>query len=110
MTPHELDDIREVHRQNVHTDKSGHGIPEDECGGCGCEWPCDAVALLAEVDRLTAQDVAVYWEAQEAKDYAYHRGEEDERARILAAMETLNTDGTFLVRAAAIAAIEGETA
>ena len=69
----------------------------------------DGEDLLAEVDRLTAQDVAVYWEAQEAKDYAYHRGEEDERARILAAMETLNTDGTFLVRAAVIAAIEGET-
>ena len=32
-----------------------------------------------------------------------------ERARVLAAVLALNTDGTFLVRAAVIAAIKGET-
>jgi len=24
------------------------------CAWCCCSWPCDAIALLAEVDRLTA--------------------------------------------------------
>jgi len=73
MTPDQLGEIREQHLP--------FEMPDGAilCEWCVDPWPCDAVALLTEVDRLTADlaDTAAYAAL----------GREHERARIRAVFE-----------------------
>ena len=48
MTPDDLAAIRTKHERLGALDGSEYGM----CLACERDWPCDAVALLAEVDRL----------------------------------------------------------
>jgi hypothetical protein len=90
-----------------HTDFNGL------CEWCCCEWPCDAVALLAGVDRLTALNFA-------HNDEEHDCGTIAERARILAGVEgldppphsenwgVLEDNGWYTAVEAVIAIVEGE--
>lgn len=108
----DLDAIRARHQPVAGLrDDEGHLFePATFCRHCVTLWPCDADALLAEVDRLTAR-----WESASV---GYIR--DTERARIRAAVEGLvpvmvRKDmlvpdpkwDDMVTRAAVLAAIEG---
>jgi hypothetical protein len=83
MTPDELNEIREQHIPFEMPDK------EILCEWCVDPWPCDAVDLLAEVDRLTA----LVRESVRMLGVQYDGGQSDERVRIHNAMLELDWTG-----------------
>lgn len=73
-------------------DDEGHLFePATFCRHCKTFWPCDADALLAEVDRLeravVEAEVARWNDVRPARAQAYAEGVNEERARIRAAVE-----------------------
>lgn len=76
MTPDDLASIRAAHVESM---------GDDMCLECEVRWPCDAITLLAEVDRL--EGVLDVW--QRAMPLSVEEGAKTERARILAAVEAL---------------------
>ena len=107
MTPDDCNIIRDQH-----TDLNGL------CSWCCCSWPCDATALLDEMDRLTAD--RDYWENLAGHALPYPEADVlRERARLLAAVEALpgvecydepgwEGAGRLVHRAAVITAIQGD--